>query len=223
MHEQFLSLHHAVCYNLLVKKPKKPEFVKVSSKRSHSTIKIRWKVPGEDYNSIANFEVQKRRKGRQYKRKFKIPPIKFSVTFVRLKQYTDYFFQVRSTNEHFVSEWSSEISASTKFSKVVKFGVAFGPFVAHTLTAPFQVAFAAGKKFNDKAEERKFGKVVTGFGTAGVVMGGTILGTVGSPAYGGYKAYKFVTGDSPISDQSDDDQSDDEGINFWVKQRWTNH
>ena len=67
--------------------PSPPENVRVSRKRTHSVIKIRWNAPASIV--VAHYEIAKTtRRGNYDEKPTMIPAIKFSATFTKLKQKT---------------------------------------------------------------------------------------------------------------------------------------
>ena len=100
--------------------PSSPKDVRVSSKRSHSAIKIRWKPP--DFSPLkSHYEIMKKaKKAHDYDGKsIKIPAIKFSATFTKLSQNTHYCFKIRTCNGPYESGWV-HIEAKTEIHKAFK-------------------------------------------------------------------------------------------------------
>jgi len=191
-----------------IAKPSTPKNVRVSSKRSHSLIKIRWDAP--DACLITHYEIVKRTKKGNYDEKpFKVPANKFSATFTNLKHNTHYCFKVRTRNGLHVSAWSQEIVTNTRIHKAIK--AAFSPAVwtlgtvTSPITAPF-IAIGGGVAAGMIGNEASGKAVAVAAGTAGTV-GGLALGTVGAPLVGAAYAHAFVHGVDELSDQSDDEDA----------------
>jgi len=191
-----------------IAKPSTPQKVRVSSKRSHSLIKIRWNAPGACLTT--HYEIVKRTKKGNYDEKpLEVPANKFSATFTNLKHNTHYYFKVRSCIGSHVSAWSQEIETNTRIHKAIK--AAFSPAVwtLGTVASPFAAPFIAigtgvGAGILGNEAGGKAGAVAAG--TAGTV-GGIALGTVGAPVVGGICAHAFVHGMDELSDQSDNEDA----------------
>ena len=191
--------------------PSPPENVRVSSNRAHSLIKIRWNAPASaDAMLVTHYEIVKTtRKGNYGKTPIVVPGIKFSATFTKLNQRTQYYFKVRTCNDLYKSAWSNEIGANTRIHKGIK--AAFSPLVwaFGTVTAPFSASVGAGglvyvgKTMNDGGSN----KVTLTAGTAAGAVGGTVIGTLTAPVVGGAMAHYFVHGMDALSDQSDDEDA----------------
>ena len=106
-------------FEIHIAMPFTPKDVRVSSKRTHSLIKIRWDKP--DSALITHYEVVGRtKKGNYSNEALKVPPNKFSVTYTKLKQNTYYYFKVRTCNALYASAWSEEIETNTRAHKSIK-------------------------------------------------------------------------------------------------------
>jgi len=195
-------------FTIHIAKPSTPKYFRVSSKRSHSLIKIRWDAPDSFF--ITHYEVIKRKKKGDYDEEpFEVPANKFSVTFTNLKHNTHYCFSIRTCNGSHVSDWNQEIETNTRIHKAIK--AAFSPAVwtLGTVTSPFMAPFMAigGGVVAGMVGNEESGKVAAvAAGTAGTV-GGLALGTVGAPLLGAAYAHAFVHGVDGLSDQSDDEDA----------------
>ena len=181
--------------------PSVPENIRVSSKRSHSLIKIRWNEP--DSCLITHYEIIKRTTKIYYVQKpIRVPSSKFSATFTKLKQSTKYFFKVRSCNGIHASDWSEEIEANTRIHKGIKAALSPAVWAAGTVASPFAVPIVGG--LLGKESGGKKGAV------AGVAVGtvsGMTLGIAAAPVFGTGLACAFVQGIDCLSDQSDDEDA----------------
>ena len=177
----------------------------MSSKRSHSLIKIRWNEP--DSSLITHYEIVIKKKKDKYEKPITIPANKFSATFTKLKQNTKYFFRVRTCNGTLhASDWSEEIEANTRIHKGIK--AAFSPVIwaVGTVASPVLTPIATGAVAGMLGNEASGKKAAVAAGTAGTV-GGAALGIVGAPLVGAGMAYSFVHGIDDLSDQSDDEDA----------------
>lgn len=119
--------------------------VHVSSKRTHSLIKIRWDAP--DSSLITHYEIM----GRAKKGKYIEKPItkvvsKCSATFSDLKPNTDYCFKVRACNGSNVIRWSRGVEANTQVHKAIKAAFSPGIWAFATVLAAIIVPITGGGK-----------------------------------------------------------------------------
>ena len=191
-------------FKIHIAAPSPPENVRVSSKRTHFLIKIRWNAPASVV--VAHYEVAKTtRKGSYDKNPIVVPGIKFSITFTKLNQKTTYYFKVRVCNGFYTSNWSNEIKAKTKIHKAVK--AAFSPFVwaVGTVTAPLTMSLGGGVQAGKIVRESGGNKGGVAAAATGGAVGGAALGIVTAPVVGAAYAHMFVHGIDELSDQSDDE------------------
>ena len=177
--------------------PSKPTKFRISSKRTHSLIKLRWHPPAEDssHMHVTHYEVRKRRKkdikyGEPLNAKNRL-----SFTFDNLSHNTCYVFQVRACNGELNSGWCDEIEGNTRIHKAIKAALSPAVFLGATASSPFLTTM--GFSYGAKKEEK---------GTATVVAagaGGAAIGTLGAPLIGGALTHMFVHGIDKLSDQSD--------------------
>ena len=184
--------------------PSTPKNVRVSSKRTHSLIKIRWNKP--DSSIITHYEVVGRtKKGKYSNEALKVSHDKFSVTFTKLKQNTHYCFKVRTCNDHNASAWS-EIETNTRIHKGIKAALSPAVWALGTVASPILTPIGTGAIAGVIANEASGKKAAVAAGTAGTV-GGVALGIVGAPLMGAGMAHGFVHGIDGLSDQSDDEDA----------------
>ena len=192
-------------FEIHIATPSTPQNVRVSSKRTHSLIKIRWNAP--DSTLITHYEVAGRtKKGNYTKEAVKVPANKFSVTFTKLNQNTYYCFRARTCNGPHASAWSEEIETNTRIHKGIK--AVFSPAVwaLGTMASPFLTPIGTGVLAGEAANKASGKKTAVAAGTAGAV-GGAALGIVGAPLMGAAFAHGFVHGVDELSDQSDDEDA----------------
>ena len=189
-------------FTIHIASPSVPINVRVSSKRSHSLIKIRWNAP--DSSLITHYEIMKKtRKGSYDEKPITVPANKFSATFTNLKHNTRYCFRVRTCNGTRASTWSKDIETNTRIHKGIK--AAFAPvvWIVGTATAPIVMPIAAGMAAGEIRKEKSGRDAAVAAGT----IGGMVLGTVGAPLVGAAWGHAFVHGIDDESDQSDDEDA----------------
>ena len=192
-------------FTIHIATPSPPKDVRVSSKRSHSLIKIRWNAP--DSSLITHYEIEKRRKKDDYdENPITVPANKFSATFTKLKHNTNYCFRVRTCNGIHESDWSEEIETNTRIHKGIKAVLSPAVWAAGTVASPILTPIATGAAAGMIGNEASGKKAAVAAGTAGTV-GGAALGIVGAPLIGAGMAHAFVHGTDFLSDQSDDEDA----------------
>ena len=191
---------------ICIAKPSTPINLRVSTKRTHSLIKIRWNPPNSSLTT--HYEIVKRTKRDNYdeKKAITIPADKLSATFTKLKQNTYYYFKIRACNGSYVSSWSGQIEAHTRIHKGVKVALSPLAWVAGTLASPVITPITTGAVAGMIGSEASGKKAAVAAGTAGTV-GGAVLGIVGAPLAGAGVAHMFVHGIDILSDQSDDESA----------------
>lgn len=132
-------------FKIHIAKPSLPTKFRVSSKRSDSLIKVQWNPSGTCL--VTYYEILKRtKKGKYDEKAVEVPGNKLSATFTNLKHNTHYYFKIRACNsESYTSNWSGEIIANTRLSKVVKAAVSPLVFAAGTVAAPFVTTITGGQ------------------------------------------------------------------------------
>ena len=175
--------------------PSQPTKLRISSKRSHSLIKIRWNAP-DSY--VTHYEVRmRRRKDRKYDGKPLNVKNKLSSTFLNLQHNTHYVFQVQACNGALSSGWCNEIEGNTRIHKAIKAVFSPAVFLGATISSPVIGAVGLG---HDAKKANKSTATVAALGT-----GGAVAGTLGAPLMGGMLTHLFVHGLDKLSDQSDDE------------------
>ena len=208
-------------FKIHIATPSTPKNVRVSSKRTHSLIKIRWSAP--DSPLITHYEIVSRTKTDNYKNEniVKAPANKFSATFINLKHKTYYYFKIRTCNDCYASEWSEEVETNTRIHKGIKAGLSPLVWAAGTVTsplvsllmpviAPVGAAVAAGEAASEKTDKKAVVAAAGVAGAVGGVVGGVAyvpLGIVTAPMVGAVYAHMFVHGTDELSDQSDEEDA----------------
>ena len=192
-------------FTIHIASPSAPINVRVSSKRSHSLIKIRWNAP--DSSLITHYEIMKKtRKGSYDEKPITVPANKFSATFTNLKHKTYYCFRVRTCNGTHASTWSKDIETNTRIHKGIKAALSPVVWAVGTATAPILMPIGAGMAAGEVGKEKGGKKAAVAAGAAGTV-GGVVLGTVGAPLAGAAWCHAFVHGIDGESDQSDEEDA----------------
>ena len=190
-------------FTIWISMPSTPKNVRVSSKRTHSLIKIRWKAP--DSSLITHYEIMKRTKKDKYDgKRITIPANKFSATFIKLKQNTHYCFAIRTCNGSHASGWM-QIESNTRIHKPIK--AAFSPlWPLGTAGSPIITPLVSGAAAGMVGNKMSGKKATVAAGTAGIV-GGATVGLLGAPFVGAGFAHSFVHGIDELSDQSTDEDA----------------
>ena len=183
--------------------PSKPTKFRISSKRTHSLIKIRWNTPEYNQTYITHYEVRKKvKKDGNYDNPLNAGN-KLSFTFENLRHNKIYVFQVQACNNELKSGWCDEIEGNTRIHKAIKAALSPAVFLGATVSAPFLTTMGLGYAAGESAKDKGKGATVVA-GTAGTI-GGAAIGTVGAPLIGAGLTHMFVHGIDRLSDQSDDD------------------
>ena len=193
-------------FTICIARPSTPINIRVSTKRTHSLIKIRWNPP--DSSLITCYEIVKRAKkdSKDEEKPIPIPANKLSATFTKLKQNTHYCFKVRACNGNYASSWSEEIEANTRIHKAIKAALSPVVWAAGTAASPFVASVASGVAAGAVGKVKSGNTAAVAAGTAGTVSG-AVLGTLGAPLVGAGMAHLFVHGLDTLSDQSDDEDA----------------
>ena len=197
--------------------PGPPQGLRVSSKRSDKSIKIRWNIPAVNPQAVAGYEAQilLGKKNSQHWSTFKTTKhSKLSATHNDLKSNTKYKFRVIAFSDKGLRSESEELEAETRCGKGARIAAATGAFIGGTVGGPLLGAAGFGKMAGESASDRsdsKAGKAAAG--TAAGISGGVagaLIGTVGAPLFGGvssYLAYKDLKGKlDDVSPQSSEDE-----------------
>ena len=191
-------------FNIHIAAPPPPENVRVSSKRTHSLMKIRWNAPASV--TAAHYEIVKTtKKGNYDDMPVIVPGNKLSATFTKLNQKTRYYFKVRTSNGFYTSDWSDEIEAKTRIHKAIKATLSPLVWVAGTVAAPLTTPLYVGARAGMTVHESGSNKLGVTAGVTGGAVGGAALGILAAPLVGGITAHYFVHGRDALSDQSDDE------------------
>ncbi len=186
--------------------PGAPLWLRVSSKRTASSIKIRWQEPSYHAHAVHHYEMQMRSKKTGWARI--ATSRKLSAEATKLSADTKYFFRVRAINgSGRAGNFSGELEAETRFSKAARAILSPFVFLGGTAAGPLVGAVGGGVGAGVLAAanvDNKAGAAAAGTaaGVAGA-SGGAILGTVGAPLIGGAATSRFVKGES-LSPQSSD-------------------
>ena len=197
--------------------PGPPQGLRVSSKRSDKSIKIRWNIPAVNPQAVAGYEAQilLGKKNSQRWSTFKTTKhSKLSATHNDLKSNTKYKFRVIAFSDKDLRSESEELEAETRCGKGARIAAATGAFIGGTVGGPLLGAAGFGMMAGESASDRsdsKAGKAAAGT-AAGIGGGvaGALLGIVGAPLFGGassYLAYKELEGKC-VSPQSSDDEEE---------------
>lgn len=205
--------------------PGPPVEVRVSSKRTTNTLKLRWKNPLANPGFVDHYDIEIYKKSNFFKNE-EVKGRKVSFKFTELKSGTNYSFRLRSFNkEGCSSEWTNYIKGETrtkgvKVAKAIAAGIGAG--VGGTIGAPLIGALGGGMLAGSEAVEAadsKGGKIAAG--TAAAIGGGagmTVLCTLGAPFIGaatGIMAAMAVMEEN-LSEQSSDEEkpSDSDDASF---------
>ena len=202
--------------------PGPPQGLRVSSKRSDKSIKIRWNIPAVNPQAVAGYEAQILLAKKNCWSTFKtMKHSKLSATNNDLKSNTKYKFRVIAfSDKDLRSESSEELEAETRCGKGARIAAATGAFIGGTFGGPLLGAAGFGMMAGESASDRsdsKAGKAAAG--TAAGISGGVagaLIGTVGAPLFGGvssYLAYKDLQGKlDDVSPQSSEDEEEESEI-----------
>jgi hypothetical protein len=188
--------------------------LRVSSKRTDKSIKLRWDEPADNPQAAHKYKVQMRmRKEPAWTDCATVE--KRSAKLIDLKTDTNYCFRVQSmNNQGHRGKWSVEIEAETRFGVLGRTLGTIGAFVGGTVGGPVLGAvgggFAAGAAAG-KIPDSRTGQRAASIGAgAGGAVAGALLGTLGAPVVGvttAVLANKKLAGESDdISPQTSDDE-----------------
>ena len=204
--------------------PGPPQELRVSSKRTDTSIKIRWKPPTINPQAVDKYEVQlqlmsNRQPGAEWETFVTVPHTKLSATARGLRSDTKYQFRVRAiNNDDQNGEFSDSLVTETRFGKLGRGIATVGAFVGATVGGPLMGAVSIGYLAGSSAEsgpDSKVGKKVAAVaGGVGGGIGGFLLGIVAAPLFGGVGAamtYKALEGgleeQSPQSSEDEEEES----------------
>lgn len=197
--------------------PGPPQNLRISSKRTDKTIKVRWEEPAVNPQSANKYKVQMRKAKKKYEWTTYTTVYKKSAKVKELKTDTKYQFRVQSiNNKDEAGEWSNEVEAETRFGAFGRAlgtagalvgGVAGGPIIGAIGFGA--MAGAAAKKHPDSETAKKAAGVGAGVGGG---VAGAVVGLFGAPIIGGaaaIMAHKKLAGEmEDISPQTSDDENE---------------
>ncbi len=200
--------------------PDPPINGRVSSKRTHTIVKIRWEKPAEYTEAVCAYNIQMRReKEREWKQSNSFRAETLSRKFTGLKTGTHYLFRIQSVNNKGeTSTWTQEIEACTRIGKAGRVAAITGGFVVGTIGGPIVGAVGVAAGLGIAAGERvekKGGKIAAGVaaGTGGAIAG-ALIGGIGAPFMGaatGKATHDLLTGKyDTLSPQTSDEETDEE-------------
>ena len=208
--------------------PGPPVEVRVSSKRTTNTLKLRWKNPLTNAGFVDHYDIEIYKKSNFFKSE-EVKGWKESFKFTDLESGTSYSFRLQAVNkEGNSSEWTSYIKGETrakgaKVAKAIAAGIGAG--VGGTIGAPLIGAVGGGMLAGSEAAEAadsKGGKVAAA--TAAAVGGGAgmaILCTLGAPFVGtatGIMAGMAVMDENLSEQSSDEEKPDDASFGNLIRQ-----
>lgn len=189
---------------LLHDKPCPPLLI-ISSKRTDTTIKLRWKVQEPHDQHLKNFEIQKSLESSGDWKTVNNTIDNQTRSFVveHLKPSTKYSFRIRAINSKSVeSDWSDTVQEKTKVRKIIKALSAPFVYTGGIVAAPFVTGAATGIEIKSKVNGKLGSCAAVAAG-----IGGGVLGFVGAPVIAGVLAYNHVNG-------NEDSESDEENDNY---------
>lgn len=198
--------------------PGPPQNLRISSKRTDTTIKVRWEEPAKNPQSANKYKVQVR----QAKKKPDVWATEITVDgravkITKLKTDTRYQFRVQSiNNKQEAGGWSDEKEAETRYGRFGRAVGTIGALVGGTVGGPIVgalgfgvMAGTAAKKHPDSETAKTAAGVGAGIGGG---VGGAVVGLFGAPIIGGVAAlmtYKKMAGEmEDISPQTSDDENE---------------
>lgn len=190
--------------------------LRISSKRTDKSIKLRWEEPAINPQAAHKYKVQMRlKKERDWTDRTTVDQKAAKIT--ELKTDTKYAFRVQSiNNKGECGEWSSEVEAETRFGVVGRTLGTLGAFVGGTVGGPAIGAIGGGAmagatagKIPDSQAGQRAAQV--GAGAGGAIAGG-LFGIVAAPVVGlatAMMANKKLAGEmEDMSPQTSDDESE---------------
>ena len=200
-----------------------PQNLRISSKRTDKTIKIRWEPPLENPQVVQRYHAQIRRAKSKPDSWNTIPvPIdainKFSAKATNLNTNTRYLFRVQAFNDRGESGgFTNSAEGETRVGKAARIAAATGAFFGGTIGGPIIGAAAGGMAAAD-SNKSKTAAVAKGVGGG---IGGVILGAIGAPVVGGAAAFTAYTclKDGLVDGVDSPQTSDDEETKEWYRKR----
>lgn len=195
--------------------PSIPQSLRISSKRTDRTLKIRWEPPLMNPGIVQCYHAQIRRAKSKSDSWNTIPiPIhainKLSAKATNLKTDTKYLFRVQAVNDRGESGgFTNSVEGETRVGKAARIAATTGAFFGGTIGGPLLGAVGGGIAATVGDDKSKSKAVAAGIGGS---IGGAILGTIGAPIMGGVAAVAAYSGlkhgyldDSPQT--SDDEET----------------
>ena len=211
--------------------PGAPQDLRISSKRTDKSLKIRWKAPDINPQAVAKYEVQiqpaTRKSMEQWNTVVTVTkPTKLSANVCSLKTDTKYRFRVRAINDKGEEgEYCESIVGETRFGMFGRVALTTAAFAGGTVGGPMLGAVGCGILAGQSAGkdiDSSAGKAAasTAAGIAGA-LGGAVFGTLGAPIMGASMAimsYKKLEGKlDDQSPQSSEDEDADSMLDEVVK------
>ncbi len=198
--------------------PGQPQDLRVSSKRTDKTIKIRWRPPAANPHVVCKYEaqIQPGNSISSWNHLVAVRAEKLSATALDLDTDTKYNFRVRAVNnKEEAGDFTDPLQAETRYGKGGRIAAATGAFVGGTIGGPLlgatglgYMAGSAAKKSADSKPGKAAGSIAAGIGGG---LGGFLIGTIGAPLLGATAAvyaYKGMAGE--LGDQSPQSSEDEE-------------
>ena len=197
--------------------PGPPQDLRVSSKRTDTAIKLRWKQPTENPHAAYKYKVQIRLVREVNWTDCDTVVGKTSTKIIQLKSDTKYRFRVRSlNNKDEAGDWTSEVEIETRFGIFGRTLGTIGAFVGGTVGGPLLGAVGAGGmagiaagKHPDSETGKRVAQVAA---AAGGAIPGALLSLIGAPVMGAMcaiRANKHLAGEiGDISPQTSDDEEE---------------
>ena len=197
--------------------PGSPQNVRISSKRTSSTLKVRWDSPTRNYSGVKNYVVQHRRfKKTEWDASTMLDNTKHSFKVVNLKTNTKYEFRVQALNQKNEGN-SSTVLGETRIgavgrgmASVAAFagGTAGGPIIGSIGFGTMSAVAVLDKPKSGSGESGSGKKAAAAAAATGGAVGGFLLGLVGAPFMGIGTA--IVTNERMKGDWGSPQTSDDE-------------
>ena len=164
-------------------------------KRAHDRIMLVWRAPIENLESVRNYEVNYRRKGKPWEEPIVIEANEgpdHSLVVNDLSSDTYYWFRVRALNDcNYPGRFSEYLLTETKYNPHFRRLIATGVGIGGTLGAPLLLAgggaiLSGVGVILGAADKSTSAKEAAGMTAVGVVTIAStpIIGTIGAPAVG---------------------------------------
>ena len=196
--------------------PGPPQNLRISSKRTSTTIKVRWDEPSANPQAAYKYRIEWRLAKQSEWGPGKTVNKK-SAKVIDLKTDTTYQFRVRAVNnKDELGEWSDEIKSETRFGAFGRTLGTIGAFVGGTVGGPLMGAVGGGAMAGvaaGKHPDSNTGKRAAQIGAgAGGAVAGALFGIVGAPLIGAMSAVmanrKLAGEMEDMSPQTSDDENE---------------